>query len=197
MTQDEELASWREGWQALGGQRELTEELLTRVARDARRIRRGMIKEFAAAAGGAAVCVWLLVHSAGDLVAIIACSAILVFFGVWVTHLVGLRKGSLRAEGSSVDGFVELTARRYDDDLAWNTFGRRCTFVIAILIVPWGAWAAYSRYDMYAAEPWRAVVGFGTAALLLLLTHAWNVRARRKILLERRRFEELVSKGMM
>lgn len=50
-----------------------------------------------------------------------------------------------------------------------------------------------AHYPAYRAEPWRAFVGFGTAAAILLGVFVTNRRKRRKLEAERERFESLVA----
>jgi hypothetical protein len=193
MSEDKELETWRTEWQALGGTRDLAEQLARRVVEDGRRIRRGVAVEVGAAVFGVVTCTWLVVRTRGELVATVACAGLLFFFGVWVTRLLTLRRGSLRALGSGVDEFVELTRRRLADDVAWNRFAHRSMQILTGLLVPWGIWAFVARYALYRAEPWRAVVGFGTAAVILAAVFVVNGRKRRKLEAERERFDAVVT----
>lgn len=193
-----ELADWQREWQELGGEKELATELVTRVARDGRRIRRGVIIEILATLFSSTLCIWFMSRSRGELVTIVVCAGILVFNGVWVTRLLTLREGTLRArrpsvEGKGLDAFVELTRRRLNDDLKWNTFATWTTRVLAIALVPWSIWAYVARFAMYKAEPWRAIVGFGTAFGILLVLFVVQRRKRKKLVAEVERFEGLVA----
>ena len=68
MSGDQELEAWRAEWQSLGGRDGLAKELAGRVARDGRRIRRGIALEIAAGAFATALSVWLVVRAHGELV---------------------------------------------------------------------------------------------------------------------------------
>ena len=193
MSEDKELDAWKSEWQSLGGREGLAEELAHRVANDGRRIRRGIATEIAAGAVAALIGVWLVVRTRGELVATVACAGILVFTGVWITRLVTLREGAMVPASNGLDDFIELTRRRVRDDLRWSHFTLRAMQVLALLLVPWAVWAFIARYAMYRAEPWRALVGFGGAALILVLSLVWQRHKRRKVEVERDRFESLVA----
>jgi hypothetical protein len=190
---DNELEDWQQEWQALGGREDLARSLAERVQHDGRRIRRELVLEMAAAAGSTALCAWLLVDSKGKPVVTVACAAVLIFTGVWVTRLLTLKQGSSRAEGTGLDVFIELTRRRLTDDVKWHTFRRRSLDVLALLMVPWTLWAISERYPLYRAEPWLGAAEVG--ALLGLLVGSF-IHLRRKVrTLEaaRDRFEALVD----
>ncbi|MBL9112477.1 MAG: hypothetical protein JNM74_24530 [Myxococcales bacterium] len=193
MSGDQELEAWRAEWQSLGGREGLAQELAGRVGRDGQRIRRGVALEIAGGAFATALSVWLVVRARGELVVSVVCAGILLFVGVWVTRIVTLRQGTFDTMGSGLDAFVALTRRRADDDVRWGRFAMRAMQVLAALLVPWGVWAFVARYALYRAEPWRAVVGFGTAAVILAASLVWQRRKLRKVEAERERFEALVA----
>ena len=104
-----------------------------------------------------------------------------------------LRQGSLRAAGTGLDAFVELTRRRLADDLKWNAFGRRSTLALALFLLPWSVWMFLRHYDKYVAEPWRAFVGFGTVAVILGGLLAYQRHKQRALEADRERLESLVA----
>ncbi len=191
--EDVELERWKREWQELGGRDGLAKELAERVVKDGRRLRRGAAVEILATVFSTLVCLWFLARSRGELVTVVVCAAVLIFNGVWVTRLLTLRQGSLRAAGTELDAFLELTRRRLADDLKWNAFGRRSTAVGALFLAPWSVWMFASHYDKYMAEPWRAVVGFGGIAVILSGLFAYQSRKRRALEADRDRLEALVA----
>lgn len=193
MITDHELETWRSEWQAMGGRSGLVAELSARVARDGARIRRGLAAEIAGGLFAVGLATALVVRMHGEPVTAVVCAAVLVFTGVWTTRVLTLRHGSLRATAEGLDTFVALTRRRLDDDLRWAAFGTRAMQIFAALLVPWAAWALVARWPMYSAEPWRAVVGFGTAAAILVFSLLKYRVKRRTLVEERARFEALVA----
>ena len=191
MTDDKELEGWRSEWQSLGGRQGFADDLARNVARDARRIRRGVATEIAGGVFAASISVWLISSAHGELVSTFTGAGVLVFCGVWTTRLLTLRQAGPSGEG--LDGFIELTRRRMTDDLRWSRFTRRTTKVLAALLVPWSAWAFVTRHAMYRAEPWRGLVGFGGVAIILAGLYVWQRRKHRKLETERDRFESVVA----
>ncbi len=191
--EDAELERWKREWQSLGGRDGLAMELAERVVKDGRRLRRGAVIEIVAAAFSTLGCTWLLVRTHGDLLVVLVCSAILIFNGIWVTRMLTLRQGSLRAAGTGLDAFLELTRRRLADDLKWNAFGRRTTLGLALFLVPWCVWMFVRHQEMYMAEPWRAVIGFGTVAVILVGLFAYQRHKLRALEADRERLESLVA----
>ena len=190
---DVELAGGRKEWASLGGRDEIAKELAVRVVKDGRRISRGIAIELAAGALATGTCVWMLARSRGELVTVVLCAAILIFVGVWCTRLLTLRKGTIAAADTGLDAFIELTRRRLEDDLRWSAFSKRAMVAMSIFVVPWGVWAVVARWELYRAEPWRAVVGFGGAALVWAGCYVLVERRRVKLEAERERFLTLVA----
>ena len=193
MSPDHELETWRSEWQSMGGRSGLAVDLAARVARDGTRIRRGLALEIAGGLFAVGLATALVVRMHGEPVTAVVCAAVLVFIGVWTTWVLTLRHGSLRATAEGLDTFVALTRRRLDDDLRWVAFGARAMQIFAALLVPWAAWALAARWAMYSAEPWRAFVGFGTAAAILAFSLLKYRVKRRALVAERARFEALVA----
>ncbi len=190
---DHELETWRSEWQAMGGRSGLAAELSARVARDGVRIRRSLAAEVAGGIFAVVLATALVVHTHGERVTAVVCAGVLVFTGVWTTRVLTLRHGSLRATAEGLDTFVALTRRRIDDDLRWVAFGTRAMQIFAALLVPCAAWALVARWAIYSAEPWRGVVGFGTAAVILAFALLRYRVKRRLLVADRARFEALVA----
>lgn len=195
--QDEELEMWTKEWQSLGGREGLAEELSARVTRDAKRIRRSVVTEFSAAAFSTALSGWLLVKTQGSVVVVVVVAGILLFNGVWLTRLLTLRENESRGLADGVEGFVALTRRRADNDMRWNRFARNATLALTALVIPWSGWAYFAHREAYAAAPWRAVVGFGTAFAILAGVFFFNERRRRVLEADRARFERLVDERIL
>lgn len=193
MSEDKELETWKTEWQSLGGRERLAEELAGRVAKDGKRLRRALAREVVAGVVAVGLSVWLVARTHGELVSAVACAGIVLFTGIWLTRLFWVYEGSLRSPGTGLDAFMDLTRCRLADDLKWIAFSRRATQILAIAIVPWGIWAFVRRYAMYRDEPWRAVVGFGSVALILTGLFVWYRGKQRKLVAELERFEALVA----
>ncbi len=193
MNDDIELSRWQSEWQSLGGREGLAKELSERVARDGKRIRRGLAAEVAGGIFAAGLSIALVIRMRGEAVTTVVCAGVLVFTGVWTSRIFTLRHGSLDAATKGLDTFVELTRRRLDDDLRWIGFGTRAMQALAVLLVPWAVWALAARWAVYSAEPWRGVVGFGTAGGILAFTLLKYRFKRRALLQDRERFEALVA----
>lgn len=197
MNDDIELSRWQSEWQSLGGRQGLAKELSARVVRDGKRIRRGLAAEVAGGLFAAALSIALVIRMRGEAVTTVVCAGVLVFTGVWTSRVFTLRQGSLRATTEGLDTFVELTRRRLDDELRWIGFGTRAMQVLAALLVPWAVWALVARWAIYSAEPWRGIVGFGTAGVILAATFLKYRIKRRSLLQDRERFEALVAERDM
>ncbi len=196
MNDDHELSRWQLEWQSMGGQEGLASELSTRVVRDGKRIRRSLTMEVAGGLFAVGLSIALVVRMRGEAVTTVVCAGVLVFTGVWTSRIVALRQGSLRATTEGLDTFVELTRRRLDDDLRWVVFATRAMQILTALLVPWAIWALVARWAVYTAEPWRGIVGFGTAGVLVAASFLKYRIKRRSVLQDRERFEALVADRM-
>ncbi len=65
------------------------------------------------------------------------------------------------------DARVMLEERRRYDKLA---------LLSAALVIPWALFVLVTKFDVYAAEPWRGAVGFGGMAVIFLGLR-WKIRA--------------------
>lgn len=200
---DDELERWRVEWQALGGKDVLAKELAARAVRDERRLRRAVWIEIVAAMFATLPSGFLLVRTHGEIVVVAVSLAITVFCGVWITRLLTLHEGSLRlrrevpAANAPLERYVVSTRDRLERELRWNAFARRAMSVLGVLLVPWSVWTFVHREAMYRAEPWRAVAGFGGAAVIFAGVFIAQVHKRKKLVAERRAFEALVAERTM
>ena len=190
---DAELTAWRGEWQALGGKDDLALQLVARAAKDSKRMRRSATGEVLACAFSSAVSFWLIIrsHGAADVVAMTG--FILLFNGAWLTHFFTLRADLFGTSGNSVDAFVTLTRRRLAAERRWTRIARRWTLAICAALVPWGIWVLIGHREAYLAAPWRAIVGFGTAAVILAGVLIVMRRKERKVIAEEEAFERHVA----
>jgi hypothetical protein len=190
MTEEKELEVWREEWQSLGGREGLLKDLASQAVKDARRILISKIVEVSAAVCACSIGLLFAIGSHGKPVAVVMCSGLFLFNGIWLTRLFTLRA---EEQGTPLDDFIALRRKRLELDLKWNDFARRAGIGLGLAITPWSAWMLWSGWAFYRAEPWRGVVGFGGIVVILGLVMNAVARRRRKICEERERFETLVA----
>jgi hypothetical protein len=97
------------------------------------------------------------------------------FLAVAAFSLVGwfhLHRGAFRASGSGTDAFLALARRRAKANLMWNRASRAGLGVFVIVVAAWMPFVLQGRAAAYAAEPWRAIVGFGSA--FVIFAFAWR-----------------------
>lgn len=188
-TSDAELLSWREEWQSLGGQEDFAAELVARAAKDGRRMRRAAAAEVLAAAFSSGLSAWLIIHTEAAIEVVAITAFVLVFNGAWLTHFFLLRAQLFATSGQGADAFVELTRRRLATELRWVTVARKWCVVLAAIVTPWGVWTFFRHKDAYLAEPWRAIVGFGGAAVIFAFVWMQTRRKERKVRAEEMAFE--------
>lgn len=190
MTEEKELEMWREEWRSLGGREGLMKDLAAQAMKDAKRIRRSKVMEVVASVAVCAFWLSVAIGSHGKPINVAMCSAMFLFAGIWLTRLFTLRA---EEEGTATDDFIALRRKRLELDSRWNDFSRRAAIGLGIALTPWAAWMAYTGRDFYAAEPWRAVVGFGGIVVLLAGVLYGLARKRKKLSAEREHFETLVA----
>jgi hypothetical protein len=188
MTEEKELEMWREEWQSLGGREGLMKDLAAQAVRDAKRIRLSKLTEVSSAIVSSAVALYFAMYLRA--VGIAMCAGIFFFNGVWLTRLFTLRA---EEQSTALDDFIGLRRKRLELDLKWNAFARRATIGLGLACFPWSAWMLHAGWDLYRAEPWRAVVGFGGIVVILAGVLFGLGRKRKKIADERERFETLVA----
>jgi hypothetical protein len=189
---DKELAEWRAEWQSLGGRAGLAEELGARVKKDGRRIRLGLAKEISSVPVGAAVCVWLIVRTRGEIAAALTSAALLLLIGVSVSRLITLREGTLDASANTLDAFIELTRRRLRDDLRWARFKQRLQQITILVVVVWCASLVVLHFDYYRTSPWQTVIIWTICSAILGFFLWRNGRRQQRLEAELERFEALV-----
>lgn len=187
--EDKELSAWRAEWQALGGKDDLASKLVARAAKDGRRMRFAAAKEVLAAAFSSAFTLWMVIRSHGKAEITVMTAVILLFNGAWLTHFFTLRADLFSPSAEGVDAFIELTRRRLATETRWARFARLWTVAIGVALTPWSVWFFYTHRDAYYAEPWRAVVGFGTAAAILVGVYFFTHRKERKLRAQTEAFE--------
>lgn len=190
---DAELSTWRGEWQALGGKEDLASQLVARAAKDGRRLRRSAATEVLAATFSSSVCLWLIVRTHGSLEVVAMTGLILLFNGAWLTHFFTLRSDLFRPSAEGIDAFVALTRKRMAAEQRWMRFARLWTAALAVPLVPWSIWVFLAHREAYLAAPWRAVVGFGTAFVILAGVFLYTFRKERRLRREEESFERHVA----
>jgi len=196
--EDAELTAWRGEWQALGGKDDLAAELVARAAKDGKRMRRAAFAEVLAAVFSTSFCVWLLVRSHGKLEIVAMTGIILLFNGAWLTHFFTVRTGLFASgEGAGVEAFASLARRRLATQRRWTVAARRWMVALGALLVPWGIWFFFAHKAAYVAEPWRAIVGFGTAAAIFAAVYVWSGIKERTLRAEEEAFERHLADALI
>lgn len=194
---DAELGAWRGEWQRLGGQDGFAKELISRAARDGRRMRRAAAGEVLGVLFSTATCAWLMVRTRGAVEVVAITVLILVFNGAWLTYFFSVRADLFSASGEGVSAFIALTRRRLATEQRWIRVARWAVVALGGVAVPWGVWTFLAHEQAYRAEPWRAVVGFGGAALILAGVLAFTWFKERRLAAEGRAFERNVADAEM
>lgn len=196
MTNDErELAGWQSEWREIADLPAFEREVGARVVRDRRRLFGAAAGEVGGAALGVAALTWLIVRSHGSTVILTMAIPLLVFFGAWLTRFFEVRRGLFQAPSESVHAFVELTRKRLETELEWLRFAKRATASVGAAAAVWAAWVFVKHFDQYAAEPWRAVLGFGGAGVILGGLAWWMPRKRARLAEDLARFEAVVGRA--
>jgi hypothetical protein len=139
--------------------------MLSAARRATRRQRLGYVIELLASVGLVAFYVVMLQRQRATWFVAMA-SANFVFVALWMGYLTHVRRGTWSAAGSDVRTFASLTRARRVADVRWLRFARVTTAVMLLFVAGWMPFVLRARWALYSAEPWRAVVGFGVAALI-------------------------------
>ncbi|MFN7700120.1 MAG: hypothetical protein ACK6CU_30960 [Deltaproteobacteria bacterium] len=195
--EDDELAAWRASWQALGDTEDLAADLALRAKRDARLLHRAAAAQVLASALAILGASALALRSSGRPENLVLLALIALFCGVWLALFFSSRASVFASDAEGLDAFVRLTRKRLAVELRWCTTARRATAALCVALAPWGGWLLWRRWDLYAEEPWRAVVGFGGAALVVGLV-VWGLGHRERGLREvQRRLEERLDQASL
>ncbi len=198
MTNEErELAGWQAEWSEIADLPAFERAIGARAFRDRRRLFVAAAGEVGGAIFGIAVIAWLVARSHGSAFILSVAIPLLVFFGAWLARFFEARRGLFRAPGQTVAAFVDLTRKRLTTEIEWMRFARRSTTLLAVAAVFWAVWAFVKHFDQYAAEPWRAVVGFGGVVVILAGLAWWIPRKHARLTGELARFEEVVGRASL
>ncbi len=176
MSGDDEWAAWARDFQGgaeSGGPS--PEVTLAAVRRETRRQWGGYALELLASVGLVAFYVLMMRRQRATWFVVMA-SANFVFAALWMGYLTHVRRGTWSAAGRDARTFVALTRARREADLRWFRFGRAITAVMLLFVAGWAPFVLQARWAFYAAEPWRAVVGFGVAAVIGVAAMAYQTR---------------------
>ncbi len=165
MSRDDEWAAWARDFQDSGDSAPAPEEMLSAARRATRRQWFGYALELLASVGLVAFYVVMMRRQRATWFVAMA-SANFVFAALWMGYLTHVRRGTWSAAGSDVRTFAALTRARRVADLRWLRFARVTTAVVLLFVAGWMPFVLRARWALYSAEPWRAVVGFGGAALI-------------------------------
>jgi hypothetical protein len=190
---DSELEQWRAQWLANGDEHAITYDLQARAKRDARRLRRTAAWEVASCAFGAILLTTLVVRGKGRLEVTAPAMAIVAFSGVRLAQFFAERRDLFAHAELATDEYMQVTYKRLEVATRWTTTTQRWLAVLALAITPWCGWMAIAHFHTFAAEPWRALVGFGSVALIFVGAAAWTHHGRGQLLRERARLDALVS----
>ena len=100
------------------------------------------------------------------------------FSVVYLARLYQARRGTWRSLGKDTRAALALTLARRRADVTWYGFLRVAIVAFGVAAAAWTPFMLSTYRDIYAAEPWRAVVGFGGASLTLGILY---VRAQRRL----------------
>lgn len=190
---DSELTRMQHEWQRLGGDAALG-DLTERATREVRRARRNLVLEVLAAAFSTGLFTWMTVRSHGALDVTGLAAAVLVFNGMSLVKLLEANAWQSELGAVGVSAFAEklrwyLTTRQRRLDFGW-----RASVVLTLLVAAWSPIWVLRHLAVYRLEPWRGVVGFGTAAAILVGAFVWMGMQRRKVALELVRFDEEIAR---
>lgn len=190
MSDDREWDEWSRLWRGPEGDAPVPEADVAAARREVRRQFRDAAYEVSASVFLLAVAGWLVVRRAQGPVLAIA-MALCVYAGVWLAWFFAVRQGSWRVVTASVAEHLALGRRRRLAAVRWARFARWCTAAWVALLAAWGPWMFLAHRAKYAAEPWRAMVGFGGAAAILAACWWWYGRKLARARQELEAFEAL------
>ncbi len=165
MSRDDEWAAWARDFRDGGDTAPAPEQMLAAARRETRRGWLGYALELLGSVGLVVFYVVMMRWQRGTWFVAMA-SANFVFVALWMGYLTHVRRGTWSAAGSDVRTFAALARARRVADVRWLRFSRVTTAVMLLFVAGWMPFVLRARWDRYSAEPWRAVVGFGVAAII-------------------------------
>lgn len=114
------------------------------------------------------------------------------FVVVWLALLHRNLRASLAPLSGSVKATLALGVERARAQSRWTRVVHRSCLVLGAFVVPWGLSMLWAHWDVYAAEPWRAVVGFGGIYAILAVVWVISSASRRAGEKEARELERLL-----
>ena len=160
-------------------------------------MRRSAAFEIAGAAFSTLVSGWLIVRTKGDASTVFISAVVLLFSGAWLAHFFSARAGLYRACGAATEDYIALTRKRLATERRWARFARRWISLILLLIIPWACFTFYKHFGAYRAEPWRAIVGFGTAGLIFAALFVLLGRKARRLDAEGELLEQQLAEQVL
>lgn len=167
MSHDEEWAAWARDFQAdtATGPEPTPDAMLARVRRETRKQWRAYLGEVAGSVFLVGFCLVMLGRLRATWFVAMA-SANSVFAALWMGYMTLNFRGTWSATGSDARTFLALARARRQAEHRWFRFSRGATAVMLLFVAGWAPFVLSARWERYAAEPWRAIVGFGVALLI-------------------------------
>lgn len=94
---------------------------------------------------------------------VVMASANFAFAALWLGYLTHTLRGTWSAAAADARSFLALARARRAAEHRWFRFSRGITAAMLVFVAAWAPFVLRARWERYAAEPWRAVVGFGGA----------------------------------
>jgi hypothetical protein len=165
---DREWDEWRSSF-ATGGVAVDPGALVARARRETRRQALGLAAEVLVGAGAVVFYAALIVRGKATAPLLVIAAVSFVFVAVWLGYLLHVRRSTWRGAGEALRPSLELTLRRRRADARWFRFVRLATAAFGLVAAAWAPFQLSAYREVYAREPWRAVVGFGGALAILVL----------------------------
>ena len=170
------------------------EKLVDHARRETRRMALGLAAEVVAAVGVVAFWVWVVSRRPSDTVVAMA-GASFAFMVAWVAYLVHVQRSAWSSHGASVRDHMELALRRRHAEARWFTFAQAATALFGLVVAAWAPFMLRAHWALYRAEPWRAIVGFGTAFAILAACLVYYGRRRDRARREARAWAKALEEG--
>lgn len=165
MNRDDEWAAWARDFREGGDAAPPPEAMLSAARRETRRQGIAYAAELLACVGLVAFYV-VMMRRQRETWFVAMASANFVFVALWMGYLTHVRRNTWSAAGEDARTFAALARARRLADVRWLRFARAATAAMLLVVAGWAPFVLRARWALYSAEPWRAVVGFGLAALI-------------------------------
>jgi hypothetical protein len=194
MNDELEWSRWTEDFHAPSDSvaRQTPEALLARTRYETRRQLVGYVGEVLASVGLIAFYIVMMRRERATWFVALA-SANFAFAALWIAYLTYVRRGTWRAAGNDTRVFVELAHARAQSVLRWFRFAQMSTAAMLLFVVAWAPFMLRARWELYCAEPWRAIVGFGVAFAIATAVMVYYARRVTRAQLELHALDEALA----